>query len=718
MTKRIKTITISEDHRDALQKEIDKIDVENETLSVTLKTPENKIPGYTDYGLFDIAFHNSCVDCIVLDKETVSLENLDKLEKAILLVKYASSANSLIESKIKVAQIIADRWQISFFEDDFAELLEKSDGETVAKARQFVEKREQKIKGYHSTSYSAETVPTYNSVKIDLESESKQVIFLTEGMGGRKTEKAREIYSEAAELGLFPIMITGSRTVASNFHSADHVDHYRSDSKDSDKRGLIGVVNSIASPRYEEMRKRCKVLIIDEVELTMTHMASEAFGKTYRERVAKAEIIKDLIKSSQVVVGADAMLTDHTIEHFYSINKTPARIIKTDNSKNTSNKLFMYLKKESELISKMIEDAKSGQKVAAFCDYNVEEFSEIAESLEKSTGKKVVPVTAAYLEETNQSLGDIKEILNDADIALISPVINAGASIVDERYKSVYVLSGFTLGSNELLQATRRFRCADTVYLSFKRGKPCGRVVDPRSIIHQTLLRHTEFPFDDALSLYDTESGKFLADHTVLKNRQFENFRQNLIISAQQIGFEVIREEADIAEIQKGREAKKAGRVSNEQISEEAVKEASDLFKDGRVDEIDFGKKDAQTYAQQQAERAVKAFGILQIPEISEESYLEIFKLDIDKIVLTRKVLSKHISLNSETTRMDIAADVASKFLTDSGVDFDNLKASEITKEKADEAFENLLDPVALENGNPSTGLSLIGLVFPGVNLK
>lgn len=714
MTKLVRRSVIEENHKEELEKLRLDIDSETETLSITLKVPAEKSADYSDYNLAKLAFRSPCVDSIEFSKEDiVSLEDMTKLEKALLLVKYAEGINHQAEARKIVGGVVADKWQVSFFAEDLEQLKEKTDEKTIATVSWAIAKREEQVKAYHATFYTAEKVENYIAIYNEIVDGLDKFIVLNAGMGQSKTETCRMIYDHAREQGLFPIMITGKRTIASNFYSADHADHYKTTSEEESK-GLIGVVNSIVMSKHEEARKAAKVVIIDEPEDLFDHMSSDAFGRTYKERVSRADTFFELLKQADKVIVADATITDKTIEKLYSVIGSQARIITAGQPQSNS----IYLKTESEVVAKMVDDTKAGKKVAGFCDYNVEDFSAIVESLKAATNKNVIGINAAYLEETKQSLEDLPKILDEADVALISPVINAGASIVDDRFDSVHVMSGYTLNPISLIQSMRRFRCADKVYLSFKRGTPSNRLTDPRSIIHDSIVKTSDFPFADAQAIYETESGRFLADHAAYKNAQFKGFKQTVLIAAQQLGFEVVRKDVDLDQVKQGREAKKAGRVSNREISRNAAQEASDLRQAGRVADVDMGKKDAQTYAQQQAERAVGALDILKLPAISDESYVEIFDLDIDKIVLNRKILAKRISGSSEVSRMDVAADVAGQFLAEAGVDFDKLTESEITKEKADQAFENLLNPIALENGNATTGMAIIRLVFPSANFN
>lgn len=715
MSKLVKHVVVDKDYKEELKQLRQEVDYENEILSVTLKAPSDKSAEYRDYELAKLAFKNPCVKAIAFSEDDiVSFEKLSKLEKALLLVKYADGINLQSEARKIVGGVVADTWQVSFFSDDLEQLRESlgEEGEQTIKTIEWaIAEREQRIKSYHTTFYTAEVAPKYNAIYKKIMAFSQKLIVLNGKMGSGKTEALRSVYNDAREQGLFPVMITGKRTIASNFFSADHADHYQSESKE-EKKGLIGVINSVVMSKNEKARRAAKIVIIDEIEDFFDHMSSGTFGKTYKERVAGMDTFADLLRQSDKVIVADATITDKTIEKLYSITGSQARII----TAGQENKNAIYLKKESEIVSKMIDEALAGKKVAGFCDYNVKDFSLIVETLREATSKKVIGINSAYFEETGQSLDDLPAILEKADVALISPVINAGASIVDERFKSVYVMSGYTLNPISQLQAMRRFRCADTIYLSFRQGTPSRRQTEAQTIIHQSLIKYSEHPFKDTVALYETESGKFLSDHAARKNQQFKNFRQTVLIAAQQLGFEVVREYADQDKVKQGREAKKVGRVSNREISRKAAQEASDLRAAGRLADVDLGKKDAQTYSQEQAARTIEALDLLQLPEISDESYEEIFELDIDKITLNRKILAKRVSGSPEVSRMDIAADVAAQFLIEAGVDFDNLQKSEITKGKADEAFENLLKPVALENGEASAGMSLICLVFPSAN--
>lgn len=712
MTKLVTKTIIDKDYERAIAEAIRSIS-EDETLSISLIATSS--PDYSDYSLVELATKYSCVHSVtLLGGEVIKTSGLSGIDKAVLLIKHAKARKTKALADEILGKIIEDKWQVNFFAEDLEELASQVPESSIQAVKHATSRRENKIRGYHSTSYEAQVVDDYSSIFKEVVESSDKLTIFNGHMGVGKTKFLQMCYSYFRDADMHPVMASGRRTITSNFDIWGQGDHYQSNA--TQRKGVIGVVNTLVKERHDETRKLCKVLIIDEAEVFIDQLATGSLGRTYKDRIDAMDSIEEFAGVDKVLV-ADATITDQTIGKLVDMFGAQAKIYTAEGEQNRNT---IKLRSESELVQEMILDANAGSKVAGFCDYNAEEFSSIVETLKEATGKRVIGVSAAYFEETGRTLDDMSEIIEEADVLLASPVINAGASIIDERFKRVYVMSGYTLGPISILQSLRRFRCATEAHLSFKRGNPDtrSRSIEPATIIHSALIKTSDYPFAETHELIKTKSGEFLARHAASKNVQFRNFKQNVIISAQQLGYEVIRTEADLKKIKKGREAKKVGRASNEEISRAAAHRASDLLKSGQPGDIDFGTQGAQTFAQQETERTVSALDLLQLDEISDESYEHIFKLDIDRIALARKIISKDISDSQKITRMDIAADVAVKFFADAGVNLDNRKGSVVTTQSAEYACENLLEAVALETGNASTGISLIKLVFPNAQLN
>lgn len=638
----------------------------------------------------------------------IDFGKLDGIEAATIFVDVAAGTPFQAKSVRAITKAVLKKWSVDFFEDGLTELASRLPLNLVRMIRETIKQRESEVRSFHTTSFPFETVDKYHGMYKSISCECNKLFVLNGAMGSRKTHALREIYTKAREAGQFPMMITGKRSIASNFFPADHADHYQTTSNE-DAQGLVGVINTLASNRHCGDRARCKVVLIDEVEDLFDHMASGTLGVTYEDRVIAMDRLASLIRNADKVVVADAMITDASIRKLSKMAGDQAMIIKAEGSTGVDIKVI----KESEVIALAREDLEAGKKVAVFCDYRAEKFARVAHSIREKNYKEVVELTAQYLKEQGKSLDDIEEVLGASDAAIISPVINAGASIEMQDYDRVYVLAGRTLAPTSVLQSIRRFRAAKTVYIAFRGGRSEQRIIDPRSIIFDQVKRDAESPFDEVTKLFDTKSGRFLAQHAASRNQQFQSFKQTLLIAADQMGFSVEQTELSAAQRKAGTKAKAAGRRKTDEVRAEIAFDTSRKKYSGRDYLIDFGAGEALTFAQETAERTFAAMDVLEIKELDEQSYAEIFLLDIDYIVMRRKKLCSAADFGR---RDQIASFVATRFMANCGFDFGDVARSEMTKEKVEAAFEALIKPVALETGAAISGLELIKMAFPLVD--
>ncbi|PPI81188.1 hypothetical protein DXI23_04770 [Marinobacter flavimaris] len=640
----------------------------------------------------------------------IDFGKLDGIEAATIFVDVAAGTPFQAKSVKAITKAILKKWSVDFFEDGLTELASRLPLNLVRMIRETIKQRESEVRSFHTTSFPFETVDKYHSMYKSISCKCNKLFVLNGAMGSRKTHALREIYTKAREAGQFPMMITGKRSIASNFFPADHADHYQTTSKE-DAQGLVGVINTLASNRHYGDRARCKVVLIDEVEDLFDHMASGTLGITYADRVTAMDRLASLIRGAEKVVVADAMITDASIRKLAKMAGEDAKIIKAEGANDVNLKVV----KESEVIALAREDMQAGKKVAVFCDYRAEKFADVAHSIREKSGKDVIELTAKYLEERGKSLDDIEEILKASDAAIISPVINAGASIELEEYDRVYVLAGRTLAPTSVLQSVRRFRAAKTAYIAFRGGRSEQRITQPKAIIFDQIKRDAESPADEMLRLFDTKSGRFLAQHAARRNQQFKSFKQTVLIAAEQMGFTVEHTELSASQRKAGTKAKAAGRRKTEDVRSEIAFDTSKKKHAGRDDLIDFGTDEAPTFKQETAARTFDAMELLEIKELDEQSYAEIFSLDIDYIVARRKKLCSAADFGR---RDQIASFVAARFMSACGFDFDDVAGSQITKEKAEAAFEELSKPVALETGSSMSGIELIKMAFPSINFR
>ncbi|SET79512.1 hypothetical protein SAMN04487962_1252 [Marinobacter segnicrescens] len=689
-------LTIASDYSEEISRLKKSVAITREEISFELVSEAT----YNDFKAVDAAAKNR-VKVTLSDKSSVDFSEIDDiLERALVRLSYAKEQSDKEYAESEIVKIVTDKWQLTFFEEDIEKLSEKV---SVDKIKEKISAREAAIRLSHSSTWTFNFVEKYNAIYKNLSDISEKVIVYGGPMAGGKSEAMRPMYNQAAEAGDHPILVTGKRSIASNFFPDTHSDHYQS-STHSKRKGVVSVINSLVSDKYIEDRKKCRVVFIDEVEDLFSHIATGTVGTEYQHRIDVMSALEELLKGADKVVVAEAMITNMTLEKICKMAGGKAKIYKTRDSEMPTIKLAA----KDETIGVTRERLISGKKTAVFMDYNAKAFSDVAEALSHETEKTVLKLNAEYFEKSGNSLSDLDKILTECDAALISPVINAGTSITSSDYDQVTLLAGRTITPTAGLQAARRFRAANTINLAFRGGRSSTRITDPVSFIC-SMIKDSENPVSEAIKLYEDEHGKFLADYATAKNKQFLNFEQTLVIAAQQMGFKIERPVANEKAASDGQKASKAGRKKNAQVQKVVAFETSEALEKANKEGVDLGSTEERTFEQEVAGRTISGMGVLGLSKLTEEAYDEIFAMNIDKVVRVRKMLSGKEELAS---RMQIAKSRVLKLLEDAGINLANFFESRVTTETAEAAYDRLIEPVAINDEATMTGLELLKLFF------
>lgn len=611
---------------------------------------------------------------------------------------------------------VEQEWKKTLFEPDLAmfKVLPSGQRKTI---RSRIANREKRIKEFHTTRYDSEELESYDGMAHEIVETKNKFIVINGAMASGKTTLLREVQSIYKEKRYFPILITGRRTIVDEFCRSNAEDHYRRSEFDGERLGLAGVVNSIVLHRFENERKRCKVLIIDEVEDVLHHIATGTLGSSYEDRVYALDRLTELASNADKVIICDAMVTDHTINWFRDIVKAKQTIY-TARPKNIAN-LHMQSVTESELLGKALEDVNLGRKVAIFCDYSASKMHEIMKGFRKIEGAKVFEISRRTLDKGDWSLETLDEILLNNDVVIITPIINAGVSITLAEYDQVYVLAGGTLSPTSLLQSVRRFRCAHRVVVAFRKSVGKRPVLSRQKFILNQLPDNVEDPIAEMKRLLKTESGKFLADYALNRSYQYRGFRQVFFIAAEQMGFELCHSGVSGRVRKIGAEAKRRGKKQTLIDQRKAAFDASFKWYMGALTSDDTGVPSERSFEQQVAHRTIVALQVLDEPRLTDELYELIFFHDLDRIVFTRMRLKRGsvASPHKVNEREKLASHYATALLEEAGVNFLDLSISRITPQSANTMVNYLGNVVRLETGGQIPMLSLFQKIFPNVNV-
>lgn len=668
------------------------------------------------------ALEYSCViRCKLSDGNEISFETKSrtKIEIALEVLVYA---NRVVKDKRLIGVVLGylesrveQEWKKTLFASDLEMFKILPTGERK-RIDERIQARERRIRSFHSTRFKRNVVESYAGMANSILQSDKKLHVLNDGMAAGKTTLLREVFEKAKENGSFPIMITGKRTIADGFCKDNMEDHYRREGFEGERSGLVGVINSIVRHEFSENRKRSKIVLIDEVEDMFDHISAGTIGGLFEDRIYALECLVELVRNADKVILADAMITDQTLRWFHdSVQAWPT--IHTTQSANDS-QLNMRIVTEAELLGLVKEDVMAGKKAAVFCDYRQERVHEIIRGFEQVDGCKVEELSRKTLDQGKWSLETLYETLRKSDVAVITPIINAGVSITLKDYDKVYVLAGGTLAPTSLLQSLRRFRCAHQAVVAFRKNVGKRPILCKEAYVLRQLADNVEDPLQEAARLLEGASGKFLADYAVNRSYQFRGFKQVFLIAAEQLGFNVWRRGVTGRIRKSGTKTKRAGTAQKLDDQRRVAFDASSRRYSGLLSIEDTGIEKERSFEQLVAHRTDVAMQVLAEPNLTEELYELIFFHNLDRIVFSRMRLNRGAVTSPHRigAREKLASLYAKAFLEMAGVDFADIAKSKITTVKAQSATELLTNPVQLETGGETRFLFLLQNIFPNVN--
>lgn len=678
----------------------------------------------SDAELLIQALNYSVVDkCRLSDGHEIDFntKSRSKLEIVLEVLVYANrvikdkrligSALGYLEGKVE------QEWKKTLFESDLEIFKELPSGERE-KINHRIFAREKRIRSFHSTRFKRNIVESYAGMANTI-LQSKNKLHVCNGpMAAGKTQLLQEIFEIAKKEGSFPILITGKRTIADSFCKETMEDHYRREGFDSKRLGLVGVINSIIRHDFAEDRKRSKIVLIDEVEDMFDHISSGTLGELYEDRIYALDRLAELVGAADKVILADAMITDETLKWFHKSVKAWSTIHTAQPASEV--KLNMRIVTEAELLGLVKEDVAAGKKAAVFCDYREEKVHEIIRGFEQVDDCRVREISRKTLDKGKWSLETLDENLLASDVAVITPIINAGVSITLKDYDTVYVMAGGTLAPTSLLQSLRRFRCAHRAVVAFRKNVGKRPILCKERYVLNQLADDVEDPLAETKKLLEQESGRFLADYARNRSYQFRGFKQVFLIAAEQVGFCVWRKGITGKVRKSGTKTKKAGEAQRLVDQKRVAFDTAFKRFAGLLSIEDTGTGGTRSFEQEVAHRTDVAMQVLEEPKITEDLYQLIFTHDLDRIVFSRMRLKRGsvASPHRIGDRDKLASLYAKAFLEVAGVDFSDISKSMITATKAGAATKLFLNSVQLETGGETRFFILFHRIFPNVNVS
>lgn len=410
----------------------------------------------------------------------------------------------------------------------------------------------------------------YDSDLIKYMLKNPGIYILNGQLGSGKTQNGTlPAFNALIEAKLFPIFISPRRLLTAQL--IDFKYHYDNptvrasmrDQKQSQLAGLGAVVNSVFSPLFASFKNKSQSLIIEEIEEVLDHLTGKAIGTgNIEERAAMTNDLFSLIKNKKLVIMADAMICDHTVNAIAKETGKKVHIVSPFSSVEHTQRITINVyATQEENIAQTNSLLDSGLNVAAFCDAshneNRSKFSEIFKSINKQD-RNCLMLDASNMKGIGafKFVKELDESLKKYNYVQTTPVINSGVSVQNGHFSVVSMMSSQTLSPKGSIQSMRRFRDVLAINFSSIERRP-AQPTDPLIILANEMRKclDAESMGDGALKQYENKPGmKLLLSRIAHENKSRNSYTNHTLMIAEHMGWEVVL-------IKKDEEAQTVGRT-------------------------------------------------------------------------------------------------------------------------------------------------------------
>lgn len=325
----------------------------------------------------------------------------------------------------------------------------------------------------------------------------------------------------------------------------------------------------------EVFGKRRFSLILDEIEQVLEYACKATHLASHRQAVrAKLEW---LIKNAEYIFASDRDISNAALDYVEQVRgtKTETFIIQHTGQKGLGRKIKLNInKRKDEVVTKCLEDIKSGKKVAIPCENKSDLLA--WEDLFREHGISDKVWFSAHGDNSNEK--DIREVIKNIDkeyknyqVLLYTMTLGTAVSLEEEHFDKVYgFFTGDAFNGQKQLQMIFRYRpeCEIEIWVSpKKRTKEIREEVFRNGLFasiqetaetQETYLRvKIGEQFNKAIEtgLFPSVRGKISDEdfpwialtntYTVRTNASMANPSQTLIAELEAAGFELEIEQSD-----------------------------------------------------------------------------------------------------------------------------------------------------------------------------
>lgn len=414
---------------------------------------------------------------------------------------------------------------------------------------------------------------------------------------GKSKENLFTAFESACQRNASPLLIAPRRSQIAPMKNDPR--HYTNAGRSGfDAAGVIGVVNStIGLPAFEQHRNNTSMVLGDELELLLSHCASDAigiFGKLSERGAATAgfyELVKKAAKEGTAVL-ADGLMSDYTatkIAETLGMKVTVA----TKSQGEFAHKINLHPTKAA-MIATAQASLRAGKNVLVISDESHNSKNDKLEgtfnTLQKSaTGESMLLDGAVFGDsEKAEFVSNLAENLSGYQLIVASPVVSSGVSIETDHFDEVFVLAAGTVLPTEVIQSTSRVRNLSETHLAFA-TKNRNRIDDIGYVFSNMAAREfgdgDDYNQENLDKLWAMPGVQDVVKRIAYENRMRRNYNNQTLMMMEALGFTISHVSAD--------------KVAEDKAKEE-IKEGNDEAENKRIEQIlnadDISIQDAQNH--------------------------------------------------------------------------------------------------------------------------
>lgn len=305
--------------------------------------------------------------------------------------------------------------------------------------------------------------------------DNAQLICIKSGKGTGKTEVLKAIADQASKEGIAVLPIGHRVKLLSELCQRLGID-YRTDK--SDTKSYLGYalcfnsLHSQANPPFKPENWHGAYIFLDEIEQSLNYLLNSDLDGMRRHRVSIIESFRDLLREAIAgggkIILCDAYLTKRSITFIQKLLGIPVEswIVQNTYIRETPRSLAVYESK-AKMLAALLDHIHKGGRPYIITGSQTAASKTSSKNLQTIISqhcldRKPVAIDSETTAEPNHKAyrieDNLKELLQEIDIPIVSPILETGISIDRSDFDSVWCFSSGSQSVDGVCQAIDRVR--------------------------------------------------------------------------------------------------------------------------------------------------------------------------------------------------------------------------------------------------------------------